>query len=918
MDDERARDAGQHHDDPAEEQSADAAVHYREHLLRTTMDTMLEGCQVLDFELRYLYVNDAAERQNRRPKEELLGRPYQDVWPGIEQTEVYRLVRRCLEERVVQRMENEFRFPDGAVGRFELIMQPVPEGVLIESLDITARREAEREAEELQAQVRRERDRLAALVASISDEIWFADAGGRFTLANPAAEREFRLSAADETPVRELAASLQVLRADGTPRPVEEAPPLRALAGETVRNAEELIRTPATGELRRRLVNSTPVRDAGGAIVGSVSVVRDVTELRRAEEDLSRERDRARTYADIAGVMLVAIAPDETVGFVNRMTCEVLGRPEEEIVGRSWFDVALPDSVRGPIREGFAQLMADNVAPWEYVENPVCTSGGEERLIAWHNRVLKDERGAIVATLSSGEDITERRRIEETLRQSEEHFRGLVENMPDALARYDLERRVTYVSPAIGCYMTSDPQRVVGRTNREAGLPQHLAGALDDALARALDSSVTVEVEAAVTTARGELQLEVRVFPELDAEGRPSGAVVLAHDITQRTRAERALRDSETKYRIVADNTYDWEWWTAPDGSYVYVSPACARITGHTPEEFLARADLLEEITHADDRARVHAHIAEGASDAAEPHELVFRLLTPAGDERVIEHRCMPVYGADGAYLGRRGSNRDITERRRAEEEIRRLNAELKARVVSRTEQFDAATRELEALAYSIAHDVRTPLRTIDGFSALAVADAGDRLGPQATAELERVRRAAQTLGRLMDDLLGLSKVSQQPLERSQVDVTRLAAEVGAEIAAEQPGRAVDLTVQPGLAAEADPALLRLILRQLLDNAWKFTAGRSPAHVQVGAADEDGERVFFVRDDGVGFDMDHAQHLFGVFQRQHPPGAFAGDGVGLATVQRLVRRHGGRVWAEAKVDGGATLSFTLPPATRTG
>jgi light-regulated signal transduction histidine kinase (bacteriophytochrome) len=253
----------------------------------------------------------------------------------------------------------------------------------------------------------------------------------------------------------------------------------------------------------------------------------------------------------------------------------------------------------------------------------------------------------------------------------------------------------------------------------------------------------------------------------------------------------------------------------------------------------------------------------------------------------------------------------DVTARKRAEDEIKRLNEELRERVAVRTEQLDAATREVEALAYSVAHDVRSPLRAIDGFSAAVLEDEAG-LSDEGVASLERVRAAAQTLARLLDDLSGLSRASRRELVRQTIDLTALAHEIGDELAGENPSRRVRLTVAPGLTADADPVLARLVIKELLGNAWKFTAPNAEANVTVGALDLADARAFSVSDDGVGFDMRYAEHLFGAFQRMHPPGEFEGDGVGLALVQRLIRRHGGRCWAEAAVGEGATFFFTLP------
>ena len=236
----------------------------------------------------------------------------------------------------------------------------------------------------------------------------------------------------------------------------------------------------------------------------------------------------------------------------------------------------------------------------------------------------------------------------------------------------------------------------------------------------------------------------------------------------------------------------------------------------------------------------------------------------------------------------------------------------LEALVAERTADLRAANAELEAFSYSVSHDLRAPLRSIHGFSQALLEDYRDRLDATGSDHLRRVCAAAERMGTLIDDLLELSRVTRSELELGTVDLTAMARRVAAELQQADPARAVDLAVQEGLTATGDPRLVRLVLQNLIENAWKFTSRQARATIEVGAS-ADGGGVFFVRDDGAGFDMTYADKLFGVFQRLHAAGDFPGTGVGLAVVQRIVQRHGGRAWAEAAPDRGATFYFTLSP-----
>ena len=260
----------------------------------------------------------------------------------------------------------------------------------------------------------------------------------------------------------------------------------------------------------------------------------------------------------------------------------------------------------------------------------------------------------------------------------------------------------------------------------------------------------------------------------------------------------------------------------------------------------------------------------------------------------------------------------DLADRAALAIENGRLYADLEQRVTRRTSQLEAAVqridttnRELEAFSYSVSHDLRAPLRAIDGFSRIVMEDHGALIPEEGKGLLRRVIAATRRMEQLIDDLLELARLGRGELVREPVDVTDLARGIAAELSALDPDRSVVWTIAVGLTANADAHLLDVVLENLLANAWKFTAGRSPAHIEVGVTERDGRLAYFVRDDGAGFDMAYIDKLFGAFQRLHSPAEFAGNGIGLATVKRIVERHGGTVWAEGTVGAGATFYFSL-------
>jgi light-regulated signal transduction histidine kinase (bacteriophytochrome) len=268
-------------------------------------------------------------------------------------------------------------------------------------------------------------------------------------------------------------------------------------------------------------------------------------------------------------------------------------------------------------------------------------------------------------------------------------------------------------------------------------------------------------------------------------------------------------------------------------------------------------------------------------------------------DGRVFERYSQP-HRLGAEIVGRVWSFRDVTDRQHAEEN----------RI--RTAKLETANRELEAFSYSVSHDLRAPLRTIDGFSRMLLEDYYDKLDDNARSYLDLITNATKRMGQLIQDLLNLSKITSSEMSRSEVNLSAIVENIAGELRQLDPERKAVFRIAPNLTAHADPRLMRIALENLLRNAWKFTGNIPAAEIEFGTSRKDREPVYFIRDNGAGFDMAFAAKLFGVFQRLHPEAEFAGTGIGLATVARIITRHGGKVWAEAAVDQGATFYFTLP------
>lgn len=370
------------------------------------------------------------------------------------------------------------------------------------------------------------------------------------------------------------------------------------------------------------------------------------------------------------------------------------------------------------------------------------------------------------------------------------------------------------------------------------------------------------------------------------------------------------LKNLEERYRLSFDHASDIIIVIDKDFNVLSVSPSVEKILGYQPEYFTGHpfADFRHLfIPGSFERACANMSLLLKGERIA---EAIYELVARDGHIKSIEINTSLIM-QNGQRTGTVSLARDITERRRAEEELRLLNEDLEQRIKKRTAQLEIVNKELESFSYSVSHDLRAPLRVIDGFSEILLEDYAGILDKQGKDYLERVRRGAQRMNELIDDLLKLSRVNQSEVQYETVDLSALVKSVAETCRQNHPQRTVELLIQEGVKAQADANLLQIVVTNLLENAWKYTGKIAHPRIEFGMTVKDGNSVYYIRDNGVGFDMTQAGKLFNAFQRLHSADEFPGTGIGLATVKRVINRHGGHIWAESEAFQGATFYFTL-------
>ncbi|HEY0722746.1 MAG TPA: PAS domain S-box protein, partial [Pyrinomonadaceae bacterium] len=600
---------------------------------------------------------------------------------------------------------------------------------------------------------------------------------------------------------------------------------------------------------------------------------------------------------------MVLVDRDGKIILVNAQMEKSFGYTREELLGQS-IEILVPERFRamhpshrkdfmihpttrsmGSGRDLFGIRKDNSEFPVEIGLNPIQTEHGMMVL------------GTIV-------DITERKLAQETLRRSQAQLAGVIESAMDAIVTVDEDHRIVLFNSAAERMFLYPSEEAIGQS-LDRFIPKRFHGRHRDHIEEFGRTHVTKRTMGRLGAIFG-LRADGEEFPieasisQLESDGRKFFTVIL-RDITERMRAEESLKEQARTLDLAPVLIRDL------NGRIIFWNSGAQQMYGWTPEETMGRNTHtlfqtkfprpLEEI-----KARLFGYghwegevthtKKDGGQIVVASHWVLHK------NERDEPHAILEV-------------NNDITERKQAEEEIRRLNEELEQRVDERTAELQAANKELEAFSYSVSHDLRAPLRHINGFSQALLEDYTDQLDDVGRGYLQEVRSASQEMAQLIDDVLQLARVTRAEMRREPVSLSELAQSIIEGLRKQDPQRSVLVQIEEGLMAHGDRRLFLIMFMNLIGNAWKFTSKQQEPRICFGSELNNGETAYFVRDNGAGFDMTYVDRLFGAFQRLHTAAEFEGTGIGLATVQRIITRHGGRVWAEGSVNRGATFYFTL-------
>jgi len=746
-----------------------------EERFRLTLDTMLEGCQIIGFDWRYLYLNESAAVNGRVKKQDLIGQTMMEIFPGIVETEMFGRLEKCMSKRTNDHMVNEFTFPDGSSGWFELSIQAVPEGIFIISFDIT----------------------------------------------------ESRLV------------------------------------------KESLIESEAKF---RNLFEHSPL---GKSITGT------------------------------GGSMEV-----------NNAFCKIVGYTLEELKEMKWMDITFPEDL--PLTTGFVNsCMEGKIAQASFEKRYIHKNGS----IVWadvSSYLQRDRYNKPEFFITTIADITERKLTEEALLKVHEQMVLSQQSAGTGFWDWDMLTDELDWSPEMFRLFGLDPS--ITRASFEVWLRvihQDDRAEVQDKLQASIQNHTQLQNEYRIILPSGEFRwIGALGDTTYDTDGGPQRMNGICLDITERKKREVELKESEYFFRETQRAAFIGSYKINFKTGFWESSEVLDQIFG-IDKGYSRNVEGWLGLIHPDDRVLLNLYLDEEVIIKRNPFNREYRIIRKSdGETRWVSGMGKAEFDEKGNIMLMIGTIQDVTDRKLAENVITKLAEELEEKVIGRTAQLLLANKELEAFSYSASHDLRTPLRAMDGFANILLEDYSTFLDEEAKRMLHIIIDNTNRMGHLIDDLLSFSRLGRQEMECSAIDMHQMACSVYQELVPEPEHAKIELHIQNIPVAYGDPSMMRQLWMNLIGNAIKFSSRKLNCTVEVGCRTEGNENIFYVKDNGEGFDMIHSSNLFAVFKRLPSAREFDGNGVGLAIVKRIVLLLNGRIWAEGKVSEGATFYFALPAGQR--
>jgi len=648
---------------------------------------------------------------------------------------------------------------------------------------------------------------------------------------------------------------------------------------------------------------------------------RDISERKKVQLAIEESENRYRDLVQNANSAIIRWSKDGSILFFNEYSQRLFGYTSDEAIGQK-IGILVPETEStGRDLTSLVQDIVDH--PLHYVNqiNENICRDGRRVWMAWTNKAIFDESGSVTEILAVGIDISDRKRMEQDLQASREELRVALESMTDAIFISDIEGNFLDFNEAFATFHKFRNKDECAKTLAEypgflevymsTGEPAKLENwAVPRALRGETETSAVYKLRRKDT---GETWIGSYSFaPIRDKDGAIVGSVVVGRDITDKQLVEEKLRESEEAYRTLIEVSMD-AIFVNRGGKISYINTSGLKLFGaDSADKILGRSPF--EFFHPDYHDLIKERISKMIVNHLPAGLIEEKIVQLDGTVVDVETTATP-FMFQGDY-SIQVILRDISERKKAEEAIMLLNEDLEKRVIDRTSQLENAMKELEAFSYSVSHDLRAPLRAINGYSGLLREDYGTLLDEEGRRLCARIASNAEHMSQLIDDLLDFSRVNRTELSRSEINMKHIVDSIYNELTASSGRGQIRFILGDLPPAYGDPSTLKQVISNLISNAIKYSSKSENPVIEAGHMRENGEIVYFIRDNGIGFDMKYINKLFGVFQRLNNSEEFEGNGVGLAIVQRVINRHGGRIWAEGIPGEGATFYFTLPASNQ--